>query len=85
MSLIYLLIPVAFVVVYVFGIYNTFAELKVRIEEAWSQIDIQLKRRINLIPNLVETVKGYASHEKEVFENNNCCNSLNTFLPSSDF
>lgn len=50
-------------------IYNTFASLRVKIKEAWSQIDVQLKRRVDLIPNLVETVKGYASHEKEVFEN----------------
>lgn len=42
--------------------------LKVKIEEAWSGIDVQLKRRIDLIPNLVETVKGYAEHEKELFD-----------------
>ena len=59
--------------VVVFGylvlVYNSFAGLRVKIKEAWSQIDVQLKRRADLIPNLVETVKGYASHEKEVFEN----------------
>jgi len=54
---------------YVVGLYNSLASLKVKIKEAWSQIDVQLKRRVDLIPNLVETVKGYATHEKEVFEN----------------
>ncbi len=54
---------------YVIGLYNSLASLKVKIKEAWSQIDVQLKRRVDLIPNLVETVKGYATHEKEVFEN----------------
>ncbi len=49
--------------------YNQLVGLRNRIENAWSQIDVQLKRRADLIPNLVETVKGYASHEKEVFEN----------------
>ena len=42
--------------------------MRVRIREAWSQIDVQLKRRIDLIPNVIETVKGYASHEKAVFQ-----------------
>jgi len=55
--------------VYVIGVYNSLVTLKVKIKEAWSQIDVQLKRRADLIPNLVETVKGYAKHEKEVFEN----------------
>jgi len=54
---------------YIVSIYNSLATLKVKIKEAWSQIDVQLKRRTDLIPNLVETVKGYAAHEKEVFEN----------------
>lgn len=54
---------------YVVMLYNSLATIKVRIKEAWSQIDVQLKRRVDLIPNLVETVKGYATHEKEVFEN----------------
>lgn len=49
--------------------YNKLVQLKVRSEEAWSDIDVQLKRRYDLIPNLVETVKGYAKHEKELFEN----------------
>lgn len=49
--------------------YNSLVTLRNRVREAWSQIDIQLKRRASLIPNLVETVKGYAKHEKEVFEN----------------
>lgn len=49
--------------------YNGLVTLRNRVREAWSQIDVQLKRRASLIPNLVETVKGYAKHEKEVFEN----------------
>lgn len=48
--------------------FNGLVRLRNRAEEAWSDIDVQLKRRYNLIPNLVETVKGYATHEKEVFE-----------------
>lgn len=49
--------------------YNSLVTLRNRVREAWSQIDVQLKRRSSLIPNLVETIKGYAKHEKEVFEN----------------
>ncbi len=49
-------------------LYNNLVTLKMRVGEAWSQIDVQLKRRADLIPNLVETVKGYAKHEKTVFE-----------------
>ncbi len=48
--------------------YNHFVTLRNRVREAWSQIDVQLKRRSSLIPNLVESVKGYAKHEKQVFE-----------------
>ncbi len=55
--------------IFVIGIYNGLTKLKVRVDEAWSDITVQLKRRADLIPNLVETVKGYAKHEKEVFEN----------------
>jgi LemA protein len=54
---------------YFVGTYNALVILKTRIKEAFSGIDVQLKRRADLIPNLVETVKGYAKHEKEVFEN----------------
>ncbi len=57
------------IVLYFIGTYNGFVVLKARIQEALSGIDVQLKRRADLIPNLVETVKGYAKHEKEVFEN----------------
>jgi len=49
--------------------YNSLISQRNRIDSAWSQIDVQLKRRFDLIPNLVETVKGYAKHEKETFEN----------------
>lgn len=51
------------------GIYNRLVKLKTHVAEAWSGIDVQLKKRYDLIPNLIETVKGYAKHEKETFEN----------------
>lgn len=50
------------------GLYNKIIKLSVRVEEAWADIDVQLKRRYDLIPNLVETVKGYATHEKETLK-----------------
>jgi LemA protein len=56
------------VLVGVIGIYNGLVSKKVQTENAWSQIDVQLKRRYDLIPNLVETVKGYAGHERETLE-----------------
>ena len=59
---------VAVLVLYVVVAYNGLVRLRNRIENAWSQIDVQLQRRYDLIPNLVETVKGYAAHEKGVFE-----------------
>lgn len=67
--LLILLVVGAVIAFYVIGVYNLLHTLKLRIEEAFSGIDVQLKRRIDMIPNLVETVKGYAKHEKEVFEN----------------
>jgi len=70
MSIGIVLIGVAVILVlYLVGMYNGFVILRTRIQEALSGIDVQLKRRADLIPNLVETVKGYAKHEKEVFEN----------------
>jgi len=62
-------IPIIIILVLVWLVlaYNGFVQLRNRIDNAWSQIDVQLKRRADLIPNLVETVKGYAKHEKETF------------------
>lgn len=69
MSLLLILGIIALVIViYVWFTYNNLIVLRERIKEALSQIDVQLKRRTDLIPNLVETVKGYAKHEKELFE-----------------
>ncbi len=62
------LIIAAIVVLWLVFAYNGFVRRRNRVEEAWSDIDVQLKRRYNLIPNVVETVKGYAKHEKSVFE-----------------
>ena len=56
------------VAVFAIGIYNRLIRLRVRTEDAWSSIDVQLKRRYDLIPNLVETVKGYAKHERETLD-----------------
>jgi LemA protein len=59
---------VVLVLLYLVLLYNGLVQLRNRIEGAWAQIDVQLRRRYDLIPNLVETVKGYATHEREVFE-----------------
>ncbi|VXC00521.1 Protein LemA [Microbacterium sp. 8M] len=55
--------------IYLWATYNSLVQLGVRVDEAWSDITVQLKRRADLIPNLIDTVKGYAAHEKAVFEN----------------
>ncbi|MCA9341126.1 LemA family protein [Candidatus Saccharibacteria bacterium] len=59
---------VVLLVIFVWATYNGLVTLRIRVDEAWSDITVQLKRRADLIPNLVETVKGYAKHEKGVFE-----------------
>lgn len=69
MTILYIVIAaIVLGVFYVVAVYNGLITLKTRTEEAWSDIDVQLKRRYDLIPNLVNAVKGYAKHEKEVFE-----------------
>ncbi len=67
-QLIVVLIIVVALVVYLISAYNGLIRRRNQIENAWSQIDVQLKRRVDLIPNLVETVKGYAAHEKETLD-----------------
>ncbi len=59
---------IVLLLVFVIGLYNGLVTLRQRVRNAWSQIEVQLRRRFDLIPNLVETVKGYATHEREVFE-----------------
>lgn len=70
MNVFYILfIALAVIVFLVIAVFNRLIALKNRTQEAWSDIDVQLKRRYDLIPNLMETVKGYATHEREVLEN----------------
>lgn len=63
-----LLALVGLIGVFVWGLYNSLVTAKQRVDESWSQIEVQLKRRADLIPNLIETVKGYAKHEQEIFD-----------------
>lgn len=63
-----LIVAIVVIIGYVIGIYNKFVRLTQRAKEAWADIDVQLKRRYDLIPNLIETVKGYAAHERETLD-----------------
>src|SRR5712671_2451468 len=63
-----ILIVLVLIVIFMMGMYNSLVRLKVTCDNAWADIDVQLKRRYDLIPNLVETVKGYAGHEKGTLE-----------------
>lgn len=66
--LIVILVIVVVLVVAIIGLYNNLVKLRNMVDNAWAQIDVQLQRRLDLIPNLVETVKGYASHERGTLE-----------------
>lgn len=68
MALIILLVIIVFILLWVMGMYNNLVTLRNRFKNAFAQIDVQLKRRYDLIPNLVESVKGYMSHEKETLD-----------------
>jgi LemA protein len=63
-----ILIVIAVIILWIIAVFNGLIRLKTRTDEAWSDIDVQLKRRHDLIPNLIEAVKGYAAHEKGLFE-----------------
>ena len=67
-GLIILGVVILLLIIYVISIYNSLVSLKNKVKDGWAQIDVYLKRRFDLIPNLVETVKGYAKHEKTTFE-----------------
>ena len=67
-GLIVTLVIAAVVVMAAIGMYNNLVRMRKQVDNAWAQIDVQLKRRCDLIPNLVESVKGYAKHESGVFE-----------------
>ena len=68
MGLYIILIIIAVVIMIVIGLYNKLVKLRNSVRSSWSDIEVQLKKRFNLIPSVVETVKGYAKHEKDVFE-----------------
>jgi len=67
-AIIVIVVVVVLLLLYVIATYNGLVRLRNRVENAWAQIDVQLKRRLDLIPNLVETVKGYAAHERQTLD-----------------
>ena len=75
------IVIVVLLILWVFGTYNGLVRLRNKVRDQWSQIDVALKRRFDLIPNLVETVKGYAKHESETLEN--VIKARNTYLSAS--
>lgn len=79
--LIIVLVIVVLLILWVFATYNSLVSLRNRVKDAWSQIDVQLKRRFDLIPNLVETIKGYTKHESETLEN--VVKARNTYLSAT--
>ena len=79
--LIVILVIVVILVLWVIATYNSLITLRNRVKDAWSQIDVQLKRRFDLIPNLVETVKGYTKHESETLEN--VIKARNTYMSAT--
>ena len=68
MGIVIAIVVVVLIILVVVGLYNGLVRLRNKVDGAWAQIDVQLKRRLDLIPNLVETVKGYASHERGTLE-----------------
>ena len=74
-------IVLVLVLLYIVSTYNSLVSLRNKVKDQWSQIDVQLKRRFDLIPNLVETVKGYAKHESETLEN--VIKARNTFTTAT--
>ncbi|MDD5659244.1 MAG: LemA family protein [Actinomycetota bacterium] len=67
-AVILIIVILVVILIIIIGLYNSIVSLRNRVDNAWSQIDVQLRKRFDLIPNLVETVKGYAAHERETLE-----------------
>ena len=76
-----IIVVIVLIILWVIGTYNKLVVLRNRVKDQWAQIDVQLKRRFDLIPNLVETVKGYTKHESETLEN--VIKARNTFLSAT--
>ena len=80
--LIGIIVVVLLLVIYVIGVYNSLVSLRNKVRDQFSQIDVELKRRFDLVPNLVETVKGYAKHEKETLDS--VINARNSYVTSNN-